>query len=278
MPRLLILEDEAVLRASMARGLRKVPGLEVVEAGSMAEAVGLLDTAPPDLVFSDIDLPDRAGLEILGELGRRHLKVPVVFISAFLKAYGPQVPRHANVEVRSKPVSVEELRRIVTERLGRTAGAAAAPFSAVDYLQLAGLGRHTVELELRRNDLPAGSIEVVAGEPWSAQDAQGSGVEAFLRIAFASDGAVECRTLQFAPRPRNIDARMEELLMEGARLVDEGARTGTGPEPGPELAAPPPTPPPVRAARPTETSPDWRARPWPRRRRRIRSTPASRRR
>ncbi len=224
--RILILEDEALLRTSMARGLRKLPAVEVLEAGTVTEAAALLDRSPPDLVVSDIDLPGRTGIEILGELGRRGLGVPVVFISAFLRAYGSQIPRHANVEVRSKPVSIEELRTMAAERLGVTPGQASSPFSAIDYLQLSCMGRHSVEITVQREGKTAGRIQVVAGELWAAEDEQGAGVEAFRRLAFGAAGEVGCRTLAEQPRQRNIDAPAEQLLLEAAQLEDEARRAG----------------------------------------------------
>ena len=151
MSRVLIIEDEAVLRSSMARGLGKLPGLEVFEAGSMDEAARLLDKARPDLVLSDIDLPDRSGIEIFGELGKRSIQAPVVLVSAYLKAYGPQIPRHANVEVHEKPIGLDELRKIVLRRLEHVVPPAdASPFTSVDVLQLACMGRHSVVIE-RKN-------------------------------------------------------------------------------------------------------------------------------
>ena len=59
MARVLVLDDEAVLRTSMARGISKLSGVEVLEAGSLAEAEEVLDRTPPALVIADIDLPDR---------------------------------------------------------------------------------------------------------------------------------------------------------------------------------------------------------------------------
>ena len=37
----LLIEDEAMLRGSMARGLARLPGVEVAEAGSLEEALAL---------------------------------------------------------------------------------------------------------------------------------------------------------------------------------------------------------------------------------------------
>ena len=116
MPRVLIVEDETVLRASMARALAKLPA-EVVEAGTVAEAVAALGHTIPDVIVSDLDLPDGTGIELIGELGRRRARVPVVFVSAYLRAFRAQIPPHADVEVREKPLALDELRALVRERI-----------------------------------------------------------------------------------------------------------------------------------------------------------------
>lgn len=230
MPRILILEDEEPLRSSMARGIAKLPGITVVEAGSMDDAARALDESPPDLVFSDIDLPERSGVEILGELARRGLKVPVIFVSAYVKAYRAQIPRHADVDVREKPITLAELREIVQARLGRPepdASAESTPFSVADYLQLACLGRHSMAIELLSQNTPAGRLEVVAGELTFVADESGEGESAFSRLIPRLDLVPRCHTLRETPRPRNVHKGYEELLLDVARTEDESkARLG----------------------------------------------------
>jgi CheY-like chemotaxis protein len=227
----LIVEDEPTLRGSMARGLSRLPGVEIVEAGTLGAALKLIDATPPRLVLSDIDLPDRSGIEILGELGKRGLRVPVVFISAYLKAYGPQIPPHADVDVRDKPVSLEELRKLVLERLGQQRGETeAAPFTAADYLQLACLGQRSVVIEVgTEGGRGSGRILVRGGEVWSAEDADGSGEAAFRRLVLVP-GAVRCQTLKGEAGERNVHGGWEALLLDAAREEDEQRRTGREPE------------------------------------------------
>lgn len=225
MPRVLIVEDEPMLRASMARGIGKLPGIEVAEAGSLEEALRAIDEQAPRLVLSDIDLPDRSGIEILGELGRRGIHVPVVFISAYLSAYRSQIPPHADVEVREKPISLEDLRRLVTERTG-VLGTEAAPFTAADYLQLSCLGRHSVRIEVEMPEGGLGRITVRAGEVWAAADREGTGVAAFERVVLAPPGRVECRTLREDAGPRDVHGDWERLLLEAARRADEARASG----------------------------------------------------
>ena len=145
MGRVLIIEDEIVLRTSMARGLGKLPGVEVQEAGSVEAALEFIDRTAPDFIISDIDLPGRSGLELVGELKRRALDTPLLFVSAYLKAYRPQIPPNANVEVLEKPVPLEELRTRVLAQL-QSPTRSHAPFGVTDYVQLACMGRHSVEV------------------------------------------------------------------------------------------------------------------------------------
>ncbi len=204
----------------MARGLSRLQDVSIADAATLEAALGLIDDAPPQLILSDIDLPGRSGLELLGELGRRNLKIPVVFISAYLKAYGPQIPRHAGVEVREKPVSLEELRKIVLTKTGETGPELdAAPFGVADYLQLACLGHRTVVIEVKH---PSGGDVIVAdGVLWSARDTLGKGVEAFHRLVRCPGGTVECHAYRGDPGPRDLFGGWEELLLEAARLEDE---------------------------------------------------------
>jgi hypothetical protein len=171
-------------------------------------------------------MPERSGLELLGELGRRALKIPVIFVSGYLNAYRAQIPHHASIEVLEKPVPIEELREVVLRRLGSGAGADASPFSVPDYLQLACLGRHSVVVDVELEGHHLGDVVVCNGEIWSANDERGEGLLALGRLAFASSGGIaRCRRLATTPGTRNLDGGWEYLLMEAARVTDEGAES-----------------------------------------------------
>jgi DNA-binding response OmpR family regulator len=240
MARVLLIEDETVLRTSMARGIAKLPGVDVVDAKDLDEALRLLDEQRPDLVISDIDLPGRSGIELLGELGRRGLSIPVIYVSAYLKAYRAQIPPHANVEVVEKPVALEDLRAMVRARLGAPAEPRPAPFSAADYLQLACTGRHSVVIHVE-GAAAHGQIVIAEGQLWSARDDKGAGPAALRRLVFRQDVEVHCTTLKGAPGPRDVEGPWEMVLLESARLFDEETYASSNP---PRAARPPSEPPP----------------------------------
>lgn len=228
MRRVLVIEDESVLRSNVARGIGKL-GVQVDEAGTLNDALRHIDQHPPDVVVSDIDLPERSGLELLGELGRRGLKPPVVFVSGYLNAYRAQIPPHASIEVMEKPVSIEELRSVVSRRLGDGSGGEdASPFSVPDYLQLACLGRHSVVVDVDADSNHLGHVVIADGELWSATDSGGTGLEALGRLAFGGTGTARCRRFTGPLPQRNLAGAWEYLLIEAARVMDEGGRDREG--------------------------------------------------
>jgi CheY-like chemotaxis protein len=220
---ILLVEDEPVLRSSIARGLGKLTNVEVCSAANVGEAIALIDTRAPSLVISDIDLPGATGLELIGELKRRKIEIPIIFVTAYLKTYRAQIPTHPNVLVLEKPVPLEELRSRVLRLLGPAGKAARGPFGVVDFVQLACLGRHSVRIEIERVGDFAG-VTVHEGEIWSAEDSQGIGPEAFKRLAFGAEATVTCSSLVAPPGPRTITMRWEQLLLESARTFDESNR------------------------------------------------------
>ena len=81
----LIVDDSSVMRKIVERSLRQA-GLDlssVLEAGNGAEALGLLDTNPVDLILSDINMPVMDGLEFVRQLQTvdKLRGIPVVMIT-----------------------------------------------------------------------------------------------------------------------------------------------------------------------------------------------------
>ncbi len=229
MARVLVIEDEEMLRSSMVRGLSKLPDVTVAGAGTLNEALALIDAEPPELVLSDLDLPERSGIELIGELASRRLDIPIVYITAYLRAYGSQIPPHAAVEVLEKPIELEKLRELVLGYLDPAMSHAesAPPFGLVDYVQLAAIGGHSVRVTVVGVDGGEGEVIVHGGEVWSAEDESGEGRDAFFRLVAAKVRSVECKTHARDPGARTIEGRWEELILEGARLSDEEAADAT---------------------------------------------------
>lgn len=79
-PRLLLVEDDASLRAALRRALEDL--FEVEEIADGALAVEAIAARPPDVVLSDIALPGLSGLEVLRAARLRDVDVPVILVTA----------------------------------------------------------------------------------------------------------------------------------------------------------------------------------------------------
>ena len=80
--RVLIAEDEALIRLDLAEMLRE-EGYEVVgEAGDGQEAVDLAEALQPDLVIMDVKMPRRDGIDAAAEIAAKRI-APIVVLPAF---------------------------------------------------------------------------------------------------------------------------------------------------------------------------------------------------
>jgi DNA-binding LytR/AlgR family response regulator len=107
MTRVLIADDEAPARSRLRRMLGSFSDMEVVgEASNGLEALQMVQTAKPDLIFLDIEMPELSGLEVAEALEGQG--PTVVFVTAYsehaLKAF-----EYSALDYLVKPVSPERL-------------------------------------------------------------------------------------------------------------------------------------------------------------------------
>src|SRR5260370_6895100 len=76
----LVVDDEPPIRRFLRTSLG-ASGYRIVEAEDAAGAARLLAGEKPDLVILDLGLPDKSGLELIGEI-RKTSAVPIVVLSA----------------------------------------------------------------------------------------------------------------------------------------------------------------------------------------------------
>ena len=77
---ILVIDDEQMLRRTL-RALLERAGHTVVEAEDGNEGLAQLDVQMPDLVLTDIIMPNRDGVETLGELRRQDARLPIIAMS-----------------------------------------------------------------------------------------------------------------------------------------------------------------------------------------------------
>ncbi len=108
--RVLVVDDEAVLRQIYAKWLRKVGYGEVWEAGDGEEALAIVAAHPIDVLITDVRMPVMDGVTLvrrLAALGRRISCI--VFVSAFGDVDAREMYRLGVEAFLSKPFRLEEL-------------------------------------------------------------------------------------------------------------------------------------------------------------------------
>lgn len=102
--RTVIVDDEPLARDKLRGFLARHPALELVgEAGDGSEAVRVIDTANPDLLLLDIQMPELDGFEVLAAVSKEPLPY-VIFVTAF-DHYAVQAFERGALDYLLKPVA-----------------------------------------------------------------------------------------------------------------------------------------------------------------------------
>ncbi|SPE43600.1 Uncharacterized transcriptional regulatory protein YvfU [Candidatus Sulfopaludibacter sp. SbA3] len=85
--RVIVAEDQAMVRGALAALLGMEDDIEVVgQAQDGRAALDLVLAAPPDVLLTDIEMPELTGLELASEIKRRRLPVKVIILTTFARA------------------------------------------------------------------------------------------------------------------------------------------------------------------------------------------------
>lgn len=119
-PNILIVDDDADIQAQL-RGVLSKEGYTVYAANSGRAALGLITRQIPDLVMSDLNMPELDGLSLLEELRSRGYDMPIILMTACgsLKTAVDGI-RAGAFDYISKPFALDDVRLIVRRALQLT--------------------------------------------------------------------------------------------------------------------------------------------------------------
>ena len=117
---ILIVEDEPKMREVLFGGLSK-NGYEILLAENGEEALRLFDQKPFDLVITDIKLPDRDGMDLLGVIKSRSVHTPVMMMTGFGTIQDAvDAMRKGAYDYLLKPFSLETMEQRIRMALNET--------------------------------------------------------------------------------------------------------------------------------------------------------------
>ena len=117
--KILIVDDERDLVDAYVRLLERA-GHRCVGAFGAHEAIELIDADTPDLVLTDLSLPDSNGLEVIRHLRAKSAIIPIIVMSGHNTQGMNEAARAAGANLcLLKPVSIAELKRVIGDALKR---------------------------------------------------------------------------------------------------------------------------------------------------------------
>lgn len=120
MPRILLIDDDPAIRAVFKEYLEG-RGYDVDVATDGKEGLSALNARKPDLVITDVMMPEKDGVEVVLELRESHPDLPVIAISGGMRIapldFLPMIKKFGAYRVFYKPVDPEELLSAVREML-----------------------------------------------------------------------------------------------------------------------------------------------------------------
>ncbi|QSR36597.1 response regulator [Marinobacterium iners] len=115
MSRILIVEDESIIRSALRRLLEK-NGYEVSDAGSVAEACGDFSLESFDLIITDLRLPGAPGTDLIGLAG----SVPVLIMTSYASLRSAvDAMKLGAVDYIAKPFDHDEMLKTVAATLSQ---------------------------------------------------------------------------------------------------------------------------------------------------------------
>lgn len=121
--KILIIDDDESIRSVFSRFLSG-KGYKVDCAANGRKGLRLIEEEPPDLVVTDIMMPETDGLEVVMAIRDKAFDIPVIAISGGMHAapmdFLPLAKKFGARKVLYKPVELKDLQSAIEEVLGAT--------------------------------------------------------------------------------------------------------------------------------------------------------------
>jgi len=118
--RILVIDDEKLIRWALRKNLSGA-GYEVLEAEDGESALTILEEEGADLILLDVRLPKKSGLEVLEDVMKHHVQIPVILMTAFSSVEGAvDAMKRGAHDYLVKPFNHDEVLLLVAKALDTT--------------------------------------------------------------------------------------------------------------------------------------------------------------
>lgn len=117
---ILYVEDNPANQFLMERIIARYPDLEMISAESAEQGLELANSARPDMILMDINLPGMDGYQALEQLRLNEAtrNIPVIALSANMKPFGQETGKVASfTDYLTKPVNIREVVDVIATTL-----------------------------------------------------------------------------------------------------------------------------------------------------------------
>jgi two-component system LytT family response regulator len=106
----ILVDDEKLAREGLKALLKEFPEIEIVgEATNADEAIDLIDRLRPQLMFLDIEMPEKTGFDLLEEL----IETPCVIFTTAYNEFAIKAFEVNALDYLLKPIQVQRLREAI---------------------------------------------------------------------------------------------------------------------------------------------------------------------
>jgi two-component system LytT family response regulator len=106
----IIVDDEKLAREGLKSLLREFPEIEIIgEANNADEAIDLIDKLKPQLMFLDIEMPEKNGFDLLEEL----IETPCVIFTTAYNEFAIKAFEVNALDYILKPIQTQRLREAI---------------------------------------------------------------------------------------------------------------------------------------------------------------------
>ncbi|MGF1678032.1 MAG: response regulator [Candidatus Methylacidiphilales bacterium] len=195
-PHIVVVDDDEAIVDILSYSLRKkFPDGKITGFHSPIEALQWLKGESPDLVLTDLNMPQVDGRQLIEHVQMKPNRIPVFVISgAFtLSELREMESQYSHVRVFAKPLLTRELIQAIEEVLGNreiNEGSKLLGLDLLNLLQLINLQRKTARIDIS-HESGNGFVVIREGELIRAEFGGNSGDAAFFKVLALSNPKIK---------------------------------------------------------------------------------------